>query len=138
MRNKILLGCSIIVMVLAVVLNFNAMLMGSTASLLNVIVTACFLGFWVAFIALARMSKRLLIYSVAIGGITLIAALLALVINVYAWDIPIALPLVAIFLTPLYGITAVLSGDFISASITMAVICTIWVVSSGTLLKRIK
>jgi len=138
MRSKILFACSIIIMGLAIVLNFNEMLMGLPASLLNVIVTICFLFFWIAFLALARKNKGLLIYSSAISGITLIIALLTLVINVYDWTIPNAIPLVAIFLTPFYGIRSVFDKGFILSSIIMAFICAIWLISSIVLQKRTK
>jgi len=121
---------------LAIFLNFNSMLMGSSVTRTNIIVTTGFLAFWLMFIVMARKNKKLLVYSSVISGITLAVSLITLAINIYDWNMPEMIPFVVIFLTPLYGVGVIGGKGFILTAIAIAVISTIWLITSIALYNR--
>lgn len=105
--KKAILGISpFLVQVLAVALNFNSLLQGSTATAVNTVVSLIYFAFWIYFThALRRYNAhRGLLLSLAFWSLVLLTSLLTLAVNIFDFDLPALIPFTILFLAPTYGI----------------------------------
>ena len=93
--KKTILGISpFLVQVLAIALNFNSLLQGSTATAVNTVVSLIYFAFWICFIpAMKRYNAyRGLRASFVFWGLVLLTALLTLSVNTFDIDLPLLVP----------------------------------------------
>lgn len=95
-----------LVQAFAIALNFNPMLQGSAANAANIVVSLCYIAFWVCFIHTLKRcnAQRGLHFSLVLWLLVLLTSLLTLSVNVFDYDLPWAIPLTILFLTPTYGV----------------------------------
>lgn len=101
--KKTIFGISpFLVQVLAIVLNFNSLLQGSTATGMNVTISLLYFAFWICFIpAMKRYNAyRGFLASLVFWGLVLLTALLTLTVNIFDIDLPMLVPFTTLFLAP--------------------------------------
>lgn len=123
MNSKTTTVLSIATVIAAVVLNFPEFLMGSPASVKNLIVTLAYtaIGILVLGISTTNKRRRLMAVCAAFWLLTLLFALLTAYVNVIDVIVDWAIPFVIVLLGPWYGIMFFIS-DFLSASVIIALI----------------
>ncbi|QDX94347.1 hypothetical protein EEL30_19905 [Brevibacillus laterosporus] len=129
---------SIIATIIAIILNFNETLMGSQATLVNFIVTAIYLSVWIWLMILGAKSKakRLNIYFGVFWSITLLTSISTIFANIITKvDFTATIPLVIIFLTPLYGIRF-FNLTFLTCSVIYAILSTVFALIGFASVKR--
>lgn len=108
--RKTVFGISpFLVQILAITLNFNSLLQGSAATAMNTAVSLFYFVFWVYYIQALRRydAHRRLIISLVFWGFVLLASLLTLAVNIFAFDFPALVPVIILFLAPTYGVRIV-------------------------------
>lgn len=138
MKNKILF---IIVPIFAIIvglgLNFQESLMGSPATVKNLIVTFVYIGIWIFIIIITLKSKnrRVMKYYSAFWLLTLLFAILTGFVNVTGVNVDWAIPFVALLLTQWYGIE-LLVDNFLITSIIISSLSLIIFIATVFSLKR--
>lgn len=118
----------VILLIVGIGLNFNEFLMGSAASIKNLIVTLGYLVTWVFVLLISVKHKHNVAMKCyfAFWLITLIFAILILYINIADITAGWAIPFVILVLTPWYGIDFFVSS-FVAASIIISVVSIIMI-----------
>lgn len=138
--KKMILGISpFLVQVLAIVLNFNSLLQGSTATGMNVAISLLYFGFWICFIPATKRynAYRGLLASLVFWGLVLLTALLALTVNIFDIDLPLLVPFTTLFLAPTYGVRIEQLSNMAALSI-IAIIAIVYIVYCAVESKRVK
>lgn len=121
MKNKVTI--SIIVPLFAIivglVLNFQEFLMGSPATVKNLIVTFVYIAIWIFILTITLKSKnrRNMKYYSAFWLLTLLFAILTGFVNVTGVNVDWAIPFVALLLTQWYGIELLVDNFLITSII---------------------
>lgn len=136
MRNDKFVLISVFVIIAAIFFNFEAVIMGKELSILNFIVSVFYIVFWYWFMLKVKGSKYPLLYSTCLSGITFVSAVLVLVINVTSYNIPSAVILIILFLSPMYGLGLIFSNGFVALSAVMAGASIVWFIFSAGLYKK--
>lgn len=125
MKLYIIMG-PILATIIGIALNFQAMLMGSPATLQNVIVTCIYIFVWGIAIAKVIRSQQhtLKKYYTLFWGLTFIFAVLTVIANATTLKVEWIIPFITIFLTPWYGIQ-VLTYDYFTTTLIIAAVSTI-------------
>lgn len=138
--KKTILGISpFLVQVLAIVLNFNALLQGRAATGMNVTISLFYFAFWICFIpAMKRYNAyRGLLASLVFWGLVLLTALLTLTVNIFDIDLPLLVPFTTLFLAPTYGVRIEQLSNMAALSI-IAIIAIVYIVYCAVEAKRVK
>lgn len=119
------------------VLNFQEFLMGSPATAKNLIVTSGYIAIWILVLGIGTKSKNrgIIKYCSVFWAVTLFLAISTAYINATGATADWALPLVVLLLGQLYGITF-FAGSFLTASIIMAFISLVILITAVISLKR--
>lgn len=127
----------VIIIILSIIINFNAFLMGGASNLLNVFITIAYIISWFAFIWLSKENRKSLIFSAIWSLSTLACAALMLAVNINEkLDLSFIIPFAMIFITPLYGIEVLFNESWaLKVSITCIIISITWVAMSFVFLK---
>lgn len=138
--KKTILGISpFLVQVLAIVLNFNALLQGRAATSINVAISLLYFAFWICFIpAMKRYNAyQGLLASLVFWGLVLLTALLTLTVNIFDIDLPMLVPFTTLFLAPTYGVRIEQLSNMAALSI-IAIIAIVYIVYCAVEAKRVK
>ncbi|MEA4986586.1 MAG: hypothetical protein VB095_00785 [Anaerovorax sp.] len=135
--KKALFILSIIIFIIAIKGNFDVMLMGRTVTKWNILITVCFVIFWSIFLICAKKTDSLLKYSLTLGILTSLTAIIGLVINIFDLSLTIIIIPIFIFLTPLYGMKIFFNNN-IAFIIAMIIISILWSFLSFILVRRTK
>ncbi len=125
MKNKA--TATIIISIVAVVggmaLNFQEFLVGSPATVKNLIVTFTYIVIWILVLRIGVKNKNrgIIMYCSVFWIITLFLSILTAYINATGTSADWALPFVVLLLGQWYGISF-FAGSFLNASIIMAII----------------
>ncbi|MFN7253185.1 MAG: hypothetical protein ACK4M9_20795 [Anaerobacillus sp.] len=136
MKNKsstILIILSVLIVIGGMVLNFNEFLMGSPATIKNVIVTCAYILFWILILIIGIKNKDsgVMKYCSIFWMLTLLTALITGYVNVTDANIDFVIIFVILLLGQWYGIKFIV-GSFLTASIIIAVISLIMFIISDT------
>lgn len=114
---------SIFIFILGIVLNFQEFLMGSPATIKNLIVTFVYFSAWTFVMRISVKSKNYLLikYYSGIWIATLITAIITVYINITDVIATWALPFAILFLTQWYGIRFFV-GSLLTVSIIIAIL----------------
>lgn len=139
MNSKTTTVLSIATVIAAVVLNFPEFLMGSPASVRNIIVTVAYIaiGILVLVISTINKSRRIMAASVVFWLLTFLFALLTAYVNATGAIVDWAIPFVIVFIGPWYGISF-FTNNFLTASIIIALISFGMSLAAFLLLQRTK
>jgi hypothetical protein len=123
----------------SMILNFPEFLMGSPATVKNIIVTLIYLISWIVFLIILLRSKThgLIKYNLLFWLITFSLALLTYYANATEATLNWAIPFVIIFLGPWYGIR-ILTGNFLILSVFIMLISSVMAAINAVLLMRKK
>lgn len=138
--KKTILGISpFLVQVLAIVLNFNALLQGRAATGMNVAISLLYFAFWICFIpAMKRYNAyQGLLASLVFWGLVLLTVLLTLTVNIFDIDLPLLVPFTTLFLAPTYGIRMAGLSNETALSIIL-IVAIAYTVYSAVEAKRVK
>lgn len=138
--QKAIIGLSpFLVQALSIALNFNALRLGSAANAVNIIVSILYFSFWIRFIRVAKKSgaQRGLDFSLVLWGLVLLTALLTLSVNIFDFDLPGAIPLAILFLTPIYGVRIAQLSN-VAALVIVALVAIAYFAYCITGLKQVK
>ena len=129
MEKAILLVSPFLVQALAIVLNFNSLLQGSAANVINVAVSLGFFIFWVFFLNMIKRTgiQRALLFSLVFWGIFFLTAFFAALVNIFDYDLPTVIPFTVLFLSPAYGVQIAQLSN-VAALTIMALIALAYVV----------
>ena len=122
MKNTIIfIIVPILAVIIAVVLNFQETLMGSPATVKNILVTFVYLAIWIFILIITLKSKNhnVMKYYSVFWLLTLFFAVLTGFGNVTEVNIEWAIPFIALLLTPWYGIELFVD-DFLITTIIIA------------------
>jgi hypothetical protein len=121
----------ILIITVAIEMNFSEFLMGSPATIKNLVVTFLYLATWIVILVVTAKSKNRILmtfYSV-FWLMTLFFAIITGYVNVVEANVEWAIPFVILFLTQWYGFNYFV-GSFLTASILIACISLIMVVTT--------
>lgn len=141
MKNKE--AKTIILLIVTVIgsmfLNFQEFLMGSPATVKNLIVTFAYITIWILVLATSTKSNNRGIptYYYVFWLLTLFLAILTGYVNVTGAQVDWALPLAILLLGQWYGIDF-LTGSFLSTSIITAFISLVMLIAAVVSFKRTK
>lgn len=141
MKNKATTAIilSILTVIIGIVLNFQEFLMGSPATVKNLIVTFAYIIMWILIITRSTKIKNcgvMKCYSIY-WILTLFLSILTGYVNITGAQVDWAIPFVILFLGQWYGINFFV-GSFLTASIITAVISLVMLITTVISLKRIK
>ena len=131
MKNKVLfIIVPIFAIIVGLVLNFQESLMGSPATVKNLIVTFVYIAIWIFILIITIKSKnrRVIKYYAAFWLLTLLFAILTVFVNVTDVNVEWAIPFIALLLTQWYGIE-LLVDNFLNTLIiisSLSLIIFIW------------
>lgn len=121
MKNSksIIIILSVIVAFGAIALNFNEFLMGSSASVKNLLVTLAYMAIWILFLIIGTKSKNsgIIKYCSIYWVITMLTAIVAWYANTTDAIVDWAIPFVILFLGQWYGV-----AFFAQSTLTMSII----------------
>lgn len=139
MNSKTTTVLSIAAVIAAAALNFPEFLMGSPASVRNIIVTVAYIaiGILVLVISTIKKRRRIMAVCVAFWLLTLLFALLTAYVNITDVIVDWAIPFVIVLLGPWYGVSFFIS-DFVAVSIIIALISFGMLTTAILFLKRTK
>lgn len=141
MKNKAttIIILSILTIIGGMALNFQEFLMGSPATLKNLIVTFVYMAIWILILAISIKSKNrgIMKYCSVFWIITLILSILMGYVNVTGASIDWALPFAILLLGQWYGINFFVRS-FLTASIIMSFISLVMFTITFISLKRTK
>ncbi len=140
MKNKAtatIVILSIVIVIGGMVLNFQEFLMGSRATVKNLIVTFAYIAIWMFILIISIKNKNhgLIKYCSVFWLITLFFSILIVYVNITDAYAGWALPFVIFFLGQWYGIYFFV-GSFLTLSIIMTFISLIMFTTSIMSLKR--
>lgn len=123
MNSRVTVFLSIAAVIAAAALNFPEFLMGSPASVRNIIVTVAYITIGILVLVISTINKRRRIMAVcaAFWLLTLLFALLTAYVNITDVIVDWAIPFVIVLLGPWYGVSFFIS-DFVAVSIIIALI----------------
>lgn len=138
MKNKVFfIIVPIFTIIVGLVLNFQEFLMGSPATVKNLIVTFVYIAIWIfiLIITLKSMNRRVMKYYSAFWLLTLLFAILTGFVNVTGVNVDWAIPFVALLLTQWYGIE-LLVDNFLITSIIISSLSLIMFIATVFSFKR--
>ncbi|WP_339217106.1 hypothetical protein [Ornithinibacillus sp. FSL M8-0202] len=114
----ILIILPISIIILGIVLNFPEFLMGSPASIKNLIVTIVFFTVWILILGICfkAMNRKIMLCYSAFWIFTLIIATLTFYIRISEITLPEVIPLITLFLTQWYG-----TNYFVDSQLTTSI-----------------
>jgi hypothetical protein len=130
---------SILIVIGGMVLNFQEFLMGSPATIKNVIVTTAYMLIWILILMIAIKNKNssLMKYSSVFWVLTMLTSLLTAYVNVTEANIDFGIIFVILLLGQWYGINFIV-GSYLTISIIIAIISLIMFVISIFSIRNIK
>lgn len=139
MQKKYLNISSIVIILISILINFNSFLMGHASNWLNISTSILYIVFWYVFILMMKNNKKSMVYSAVWSSITFASALLITIVNLKTMSLDWAIPIVMVFITPLYGAEAFFTqSKFLFTSIIILVISLTWIVMSLFFIRRVK
>lgn len=134
---KILL--SIVTVIGSMALNFQEFLMGSPATVKNLIVTLLYIAIWILILAVSIKSRNrgIMKYYSVFWIITLFLAILTAYVNATGTSADWAIPFALLLLGQWYGINFFV-GSFLTSSIIIGFISLLMFAAAVTSLKRTK
>jgi hypothetical protein len=129
----------ILIITVGIYMNFQEFLMGSPATIKNLVVTSLYLATWIVVLVVTAKSKNRVLmkfYSV-FWVMTLFFAFNTGYANIVETNGSWAIPFVILFLTQWYGLKYFV-GSFLTASILIACISLIMVVTAVLSFKKVR
>ena len=103
--------------------NFAVMVDGGVPNVIHRITTLIYIIFWLVFTWKSRSNKVLLTHSIVISAITFLTVIIGGLNVVFEFNISVGYILIAIFLTPLYGLRI---GSWILTYVVNGAVTLIW------------
>lgn len=138
MKKVFLFIIPLTIQVIATIFNFSTMSQGSKVSLLNIVITVCYLVAWICYIIkIKNNEQKALRITMFFWLAVFLASILLFIVNVLDINFSIAVIFVPLLLTPLYGLR-VIASTYIRLSILLAIVALSYFAYSAYSLKTLK
>jgi hypothetical protein len=130
---------SLLIVIGGIVLNFQEFLMGSPATINNLVVTVVYIIVWVLIILISIKYKSVRVMKVYAGFwlLTLFFSILTVYVNVVeTGDVSIVIPFVILLITPWYGISYNIENFAISSMIIAVISLVIVIITVLSIIKN--
>lgn len=125
----------LLALVIGIWINLAVMIDGGTPNIIHRITSLIYIVFWLVFTWKSRSNKVLLTHSIVISAITFLTTIIGGLNVVFEFRISVGYILIAIFLTPLYGLSV---GSWLLNYVVIGAVTFIWLGFGIILAKRTK
>lgn len=140
MKNKILIFISLLINIIAIILNFPAALMGDIVQNLNIIVTIVYILSWCILVFLGIMIKNIAFfkYTVIYWSASFVTGFISFFFLISKSTMEILIPAILIFATPCYGILGSVKPFIPNYNYVLIIISMIFALLGLVISKKLK